>query len=92
MLDKKKYSTLLLKIRHFLPKNPHSKPIVPTIVAPASQYIIENLTSGLAPDNKFKLHLLDSIPYFRYLIMGAILLIIMRFRPKGILPEKIRYS
>ena len=23
--------------------------------APASQYIIENLTSGLAPDNKFKL-------------------------------------
>ena len=60
--------------------------------APASQYIIENLTLGLAPDNKFKLHLLDSIPYFRYLIMGAILLIIMRFRPKGILPEKIRYS
>ena len=60
--------------------------------APASQFIIENLTSGLAPDNKFKLHLLDSIPYFRYLIMGSILLLIMRFRPKGILPEKIRYS
>ena len=60
--------------------------------APASQFIIENLTSGLATDNKFKLHLLDSIPYFRYLIMGSILLLIMRFRPKGILPEKIRYS
>ena len=60
--------------------------------APASQFIIENFTSGLAPDNKFKLHLLDSIPYFRYLIMGSILLLIMRFRPKGILPEKIRYS
>ena len=60
--------------------------------APVSQFIIENLTSGLDQDNKFKLHLLDSIPYFRYLIMGSILLLIMRFRPKGILPEKIRYS
>ena len=60
--------------------------------APISQFIIENLTSGLDQDNKFKLHLLDSIPYFRYLIMGSILLLIMRFRPKGILPEKIRYS
>ena len=60
--------------------------------APASQFIIENLTSGLEQDNKFRLHLLDSIPYFRYLIMGSILLLIMRYRPKGILPEKIRYS
>ena len=60
--------------------------------APVSQFLIENLTSGLDKDNKFKLHLLDSIPYFRYLIMGSILLLIMRFRPKGILPEKIRYS
>ncbi len=42
--------------------------------------------------NEFKVHLLNSIPYFRYLIMGAILLLIMRYRPKGILPEKIRYS
>ena len=40
--------------------------------APISQFIIENLTSGLDQDNKFKLHLLDSIPYFRYLIMGSI--------------------
>tara|TARA_B100000686_G_C16733819_1_gene942403 strand:+ start:438 stop:1811 length:1374 start_codon:yes stop_codon:yes gene_type:complete len=60
--------------------------------APASQYIIEILTSGLDPNNKFRLHMLESIPYFRYLIMGSILLLIMRYRPKGILPEKIRYS
>ena len=60
--------------------------------APASQFIIELLTSGLDTENKFKLHLIDSIPYFRYLIMGSILLLIMRYRPKGILPEKIRYS
>ena len=57
--------------------------------APASQFIIELFTSGLDAENKFKLHLIESIPYFRYLIMGSILLLIMRFRPKGILPEKI---
>ncbi len=60
--------------------------------APAAEFIINILTSGMEENNAFKLHLLDSIPYFRYLIMGLILLLIMRYRPKGILPEKIRYS
>ena len=60
--------------------------------APASQYVIEIFTSGLDDDNKFKLHLIKSIPYFRYLIMGSVLLLIMRYRPGGILPEKIRHS
>ena len=60
--------------------------------APASQFIIENLTSGLEQDNKFRLHLLDSVPYFRYLLMGMVLLLILRYRPKGIIPEKVRHS
>jgi len=60
--------------------------------SPASQFVINILTSGLEDTNSFKIHLVNSIPYFRYLIMGVILLIIMRYRPKGILPEKIRYS
>ena len=60
--------------------------------APLSQYIIELFTLGLDQENKFKLHLIDSIPYFRYLIMGSVLLLIMRYRPGGILPEKIRHS
>ena len=60
--------------------------------APASQFIINFFTLGMEENNPLKLHLLNSIPYFRYLIMGLVLLLIMRFRPKGILPEKIRYS
>ena len=40
--------------------------------------------------NAFRVHLIDSIPYFRYLMMGIGLLLIMRYRPKGIIPEKIR--
>ena len=60
--------------------------------APASQYIIDLFTNGLDDNNKFKLHLIKSIPYFRYLIMGSVLLLIMRYRPGGILPEKVRHS
>jgi len=60
--------------------------------APVSQYLIEILTATLHDENKFKLHLIDSVPYFRYLIMGSVLLLIMRYRPKGILPEKVRHS
>ena len=39
--------------------------------------------------NALKVHLIQSVPYFRYLMMGLGLLLIMRYRPKGILPEKI---
>ena len=59
--------------------------------APFSLFVINLLTSGLDPDNSVKIHLLNSVFYFRYLIMGATLLLIMRYRPKGILPEKTRY-
>ena len=59
--------------------------------APFALFVINLLTSGLDPDNSVKIHLLNSAFYFRYLIMGATLLLIMRYRPKGILPEKTRY-
>ena len=59
--------------------------------APAALYIINFLTSGLEETNAFRLHLINSIPYFRLLVMGTALLLVMRYRPKGILPEKIRH-
>ena len=57
--------------------------------APIALFLINLFTSGLADTNAFKLHLIDSVPYFRFLMMGIGLLLIMRYRPKGILPEKI---
>ncbi len=60
--------------------------------APVSQFLIELFTAGLEDNNNFKLHLIDSVPYFRYLIMGSVLLLILRYRPAGLLPEKIRHS
>jgi len=57
--------------------------------APIALFLINFLTSGLVETNAFKLHLIESVPYFRFLMMGVGLLLIMRYRPKGILPEKI---
>jgi len=59
--------------------------------APISLYLINIFAGGLEETNAFKKHLIESIPYFRYLMMGTGLLLIMRYRPKGILPEKIRH-
>ena len=57
--------------------------------APIALFLINLFTSGLADTNVFKLHLIDSVPYFRFLMMGIGLLLIMRYRQKGILPEEI---
>merc|ERR1711991_566374 len=57
--------------------------------APISLFLINFFTSGLPETNAFKQHLIESVPYFRFLLMGLGLLFIMRYRPKGILPEKI---
>ncbi len=61
-------------------------------IAPVTTFIINQITYGLDSYNPLKIHLINSVPYFRYLFMGITLLLIMRYRPKGILPEKIRHS
>ncbi|MCD4674848.1 MAG: branched-chain amino acid ABC transporter permease [Desulfobacula sp.] len=45
-------------------------------------------TSFLDKDNYLRQHLLNHAQYIRLIFMGAILLIVMRFSPDGILPEK----
>ena len=57
--------------------------------APIALFLINLFTSGMAETHTLKIHLIESVPYFRYLMMGMGLLLIMRYRPKGILPEKI---
>jgi len=57
--------------------------------APIALFLINLTTSGLADTHFLKAHLIESVPYFRFLMMGIGLLLIMRYRPKGILPEKI---
>ncbi len=57
--------------------------------APIALFLINLFTSGMTETHVLKIHLIESVPYFRYLMMGIGLLLIMRYRPKGILPEKI---
>ena len=57
--------------------------------APISLFLINFLTAHLPETNELKIHLINSAPYFRFLIIGVGLLVIMRYRPQGILPEKI---
>jgi branched-chain amino acid transport system permease protein len=57
--------------------------------APIALFLINLFTAGLPETHDLKVHLIESVPYFRYLMMGMGLLLIMRYRPKGILPEKI---
>ncbi len=57
--------------------------------APIGLYLVNLTTAGLDDTHFLKVHLIESVPYFRFLMMGIGLLLIMRYRPKGILPEKI---
>ncbi len=57
--------------------------------APIALFLINFFTVGIPATNALKAHLIESVPYFRFLMMGLGLLFIMRYRPKGILPEKI---
>ena len=57
--------------------------------APIALFLINFFTPNLAETNALKVHLIESAPYFRFLMIGIGVLLIMRYRPQGILPEKI---
>ncbi|MGH1414737.1 MAG: branched-chain amino acid ABC transporter permease [Pelagimonas sp.] len=50
--------------------------------------IMTFLTSGLAEGSELKAHLMSSVAHMRLLTMGVILLLVLRFSPRGLLPEK----
>ena len=57
--------------------------------APIALFLINLFTAHLPETNAIKAHLIESAPYFRFLVIGIGLLVIMRYRPQGIIPEKI---
>jgi branched-chain amino acid transport system permease protein len=57
-------------------------------VEPIGLFLIETLTAGLADGSALKTHLLDSAAHMRLLTMGVILLLVLRFSPRGLIPEK----
>lgn len=57
---------------------------------PASIAFMDLITSSMDPTDSLREHLLKSAPHLRLAIMGLVLLLTMRFMPKGIIPEKTR--
>ena len=56
-------------------------------VEPMGYWFLETVTSGMS-DGPVKAHLLDSAAHMRLLTMGVILLLVLRFAPRGLLPER----
>lgn len=54
---------------------------------PIGLWAMEIMTSWLDPESPLRNHLLGSAAHMRLMIMGLILLLTLRFRPRGILPE-----
>jgi branched-chain amino acid transport system permease protein len=55
---------------------------------PMGLWIIELITSGLADNSPIKEHLLASAAHMRTITMGLILLLVLRFSPKGLIPGR----
>lgn len=55
---------------------------------PVGTWLIDVVTSGLAADSALREHLLDSAIYMRPVTMGLLLLLVLRFWPRGLIPEE----
>jgi len=50
--------------------------------------VMELATSGMDPASALKSNLMDSAAHLRLFLMGIILLLVLRFSPRGLIPEK----
>jgi branched-chain amino acid transport system permease protein len=57
-------------------------------VEPMGLFVIQLITAGLADGSGLKEQLLASAAHVRLLTMGVILLMVLRFSPRGLIPEK----
>lgn len=57
-------------------------------VEPIGLFIMQVVTSGMSDGNWLKDHLLDSAAHMRLLTMGVVLLMVLRFSPRGLIPER----
>ena len=55
---------------------------------PVSLWLVDNLDIFFTSNSPIILHLKEVAPHMRMILMGLILLLVLRFMPKGILPEK----
>ena len=57
-------------------------------VEPIGYWLVDLITAPMDPQSPVRLHLLDSVAQMRLLTMGLFLLLMLRFYPRGMIPEK----
>ena len=57
-------------------------------VEPIGYWLVDLITTPMDPDSPIRLHLLASVAQMRLLTMGFFLLLMLRFYPRGMIPEK----
>ena len=57
---------------------------------PLGLWLMDSLTSPLAADNPVRTHLMQSAAHMRLVVMGLVLLLVLRFAPRGLIPEEKR--
>jgi len=58
------------------------------MVEPLGLGLMQLITAGMTEGNGLREHLLDSAAHMRLLTMGIILLLVLRFSPRGLIPER----
>ncbi len=58
------------------------------MVEPYGLTLLQLVTSGMTDGSWLKTHLLESAAHMRLLTMGVILLVVLRFSPRGLIPER----
>jgi branched-chain amino acid transport system permease protein len=57
-------------------------------VEPLGLGLMNILTSGMADGSALKAHMIESAAHMRLLTMGVVLLLVLRFSPRGLIPER----
>lgn len=55
---------------------------------PAGRWLMDTLTSGFASDSVIRVHLMNQAAHTRLIMMGLALLLMLRFAPRGLIPER----
>ena len=57
-------------------------------VEPLGLLLMQGVTAGMADGSALRDHLIDSAAYMRLFTMGLVLLLVLRFSPRGLIPER----
>ncbi len=57
-------------------------------VEPMGLWVMDLVTGTLAEDSPLRAHLIEAAAHMRLITMGIILLLVLRFAPRGLIPEK----